>query len=164
MRWFSQSSLSLSRIFQSQRLVRWSQINSSLQMLWYFLYQAFQVNNLNFLKSWRRITDFMAINVTWEILLSHSSIFMKVQTGTFPRGSKSTLEIPWDNFSEAQDKGQGHGQSSLHVQGQVFCQGRYAGSGVSRPWWKSGSWSSPALSPDKSHDASALGFLQKPRF
>lgn len=113
-------------------------------MLWYFLYQAFQVNNLNFIKSWRRITDFMAINLTWEFLLSHSSIFMKVQTKTFPRGSKSTLEISWDNFSEAQDKGQGHGQSYLHVQGQVFCQGN-TGFGVSWPWWKSGFWSSPAV-------------------
>ena len=83
--------------------------------------------------------------MTWEFILSHSSVFTKVQTETFPRRSKSTLEIPWHNFSEAQDKGQGHGQCSLRVKGQIFCQGKNTGSRVGRPWWESGFWSLPAL-------------------
>lgn len=82
-------------IFLSQHMVRWSQISSSLQLL-YFLYPAFQMNNfISFIKSRKRITDSKCGDVIWNFISSHFSVFRRVQTETFPR--KSNLHWKYHN-------------------------------------------------------------------
>lgn len=143
----------LPHFFKSQHMIRQSPINGSLQFLWQFLHQAFQVNNfIYFIKFWKRITEAMAVGVIWEFILFHTLCRPKGSNRNFPKKIKiNTVERSWNFvffFSEAKDK-----DPSVEWV-KYFVQMGTRDLEWKDPAWKAGLWSLPTLTLGQVHKTS----------
>ena len=141
-------------------MIRQSPINGSLQLLWQFLHQAFQVNSfIYFIKFWKRITEAMAVDVIWEFILFHTLCLPKGSNGNFLKKIKiDTVEMSWNNFfffNEAKDKN----PSVERV--KYFGQMGAWNLEWEDPAWKAGLWALPTLTLEQVHKTSlCLGCLK----